>query len=70
LDLTVKVTDLQHSAINPALYAVSAGTLPICDRCQKVDEVVVAIMQILPLEQTWALCGPCKQKLPIGFHIA
>jgi hypothetical protein len=42
----------------------------ICDRCHNVDQIVVAIMEILPLEESWALCGLCAQKLPGGFHMA
>jgi hypothetical protein len=48
----------------------SAGALLICDRCHKIDEIVVAVMQILPLEESWALCGPCKQALPKGYYLA
>jgi hypothetical protein len=70
LDLTVKVTDLHRPGTAPLLPAASAGSLLICDRCHNLDEIVVAVMQILPLEETWALCGPCKQELPKGFHLA
>jgi hypothetical protein len=65
----VRVTDLQRSAITAAWRAALIEPLPICDRCRDVDEIVVAIMQIAELGQTWALCGPCKQKLPKGFHL-
>jgi hypothetical protein len=56
--------------LNPVLRADQAGSLLTCDRCHEVDAIVVAIMEILPLEQSWALCGPCKQELPRGFHRA
>jgi hypothetical protein len=70
MDLTVKVTDIRRPCLNSVSRAGQAGSLLICDRCHEVDEIVVAIMQILPLEETWALCGPCKQELPQGFYLA
>jgi hypothetical protein len=68
LDLIVKVTDL--SAIPVGIPAGSAGSLLVCDRCYNVDEVVVAMMQIEALDEQWALCGPCMQKLPVGYYQA
>lgn len=70
LDLTVKVTDVPRPDLNSASWVGHAGALLTCDRCHEVDEIVVAIMEIEPLEETWALCGPCKQELPRGFHLA
>jgi len=70
LNLTVKVTDISRYRMTPALGRATAGQLLVCDRCHDVDEIVVAVMQILPLEEGWALCGPCSQKLPDGFHLA
>jgi hypothetical protein len=69
LELTVKVTDISPSGATPAMHPASAGPIRICDRCHNVSEIVVAVMEILALEQTWALCGPCKQELPKGFHL-
>jgi hypothetical protein len=42
----------------------------VCDRCRKVEEIVVAVVQALPLRKTWAICGACKQELPEGFQLA
>ncbi len=70
MNLTVKVTDLRGADLTAAWPAAGAPPLLICDRCHNVEEIVVATLQILPLEQTWALCGPCKQELPKGFHLA
>lgn len=71
MNLTVKVTDISRSAITPPQSCAggNAGLL-VCDRCHDVDEIVVAVMQIEQLEERWSLCGPCKQKLPTGFHLA
>jgi hypothetical protein len=43
--------------------------LLVCDRCHDIEAIVVAIMQILPIERTWALCGACEGQLPAGFNI-
>jgi len=69
LELTVKVTDISAAGATSAMRPASAGPLPICDRCHNVSAIVVAVMEIFALEQTWALCGPCKQELPKGFHL-
>jgi hypothetical protein len=42
----------------------------ICERCDNLEEIVVAIMQIVQLDETWALCGPCARELPSGYHLA
>jgi hypothetical protein len=39
----------------------------ICDRCHDIEAVVLAIMEVLPLEETRALCGVCVSELPAGF---
>ena len=70
LDLTVRVTDLPRPSLNSAAWTGQARALLTCDRCHELDEIVVAIMEIEPLEETWALCGSCKQELPRGFHLA
>jgi len=44
--------------------------LLICDRCHDVEEIVVAVMHILPLDGSWALCGSCASELPVGFRVA
>ena len=70
MNLTVKLTDISRVAFTAGVSPKSAPPLPICDRCHNLEKIVVATMQILPLEETWALCGPCKQELPKGFHLA
>jgi len=40
-----------------------------CDRCHDDEEHVVAIMEILALQLTWGLCGPCARELPSGFKV-
>jgi hypothetical protein len=69
LDLTVKVTELPPSA-TAALLSTPDGRFPVCERCHDAAEIVVAVMRILPLEKSWALCGPCLRQLPAGFHLA
>jgi hypothetical protein len=49
-------------------FILAAQPLLICDGCQNVD-VVVAIMQILQLEESWALFGACALELPTGFSV-
>lgn len=44
--------------------------LMICDRCHNVEEIVVALMQIHAVEETWALCGSCLGELPTGLKLA
>jgi hypothetical protein len=44
--------------------------LLICDRCDDVEAVVVAIMEIQSLEETWALCEACVTELPVGLGLA
>jgi len=70
LNLTVKLTDIPRPGMTQEPRAASGGPPLICDPCHKVDEIVVAVMQILPLEESWTLCGPCKQALPQGYHLA
>jgi hypothetical protein len=71
LNLTVKLTEISSRDFTAAAVSPkSAQPLPICDRCHNIEEIVVVTMQIIPLEGTWALCGPCKQELPKGFHLA
>jgi hypothetical protein len=67
--LTIELTDIRTSGSTPALLTAKAQPLLICDRCQNVEEVVVTIMKILPLDETWALCGACARELPSGFTV-
>lgn len=43
--------------------------LLVCDRCHNIEEIVVALVQALPLRKSWALCGTYKHELPEGFHL-
>jgi len=70
LNLTIKLTDIHYSGLTAASSSVQARPLLICDRCQDIEEIVVATMQIASLEQTLSLCGGCAYELPIGFNVA
>ena len=41
----------------------------ICDRCLDPDEIVVSVMAIAAIDETFALCGNCTRKLPSGFQV-
>jgi hypothetical protein len=69
LNLTVEVMDISRYR-RAAGTAVVEGKLLTCDRCHDVSEIVIAIMWIHSIEQGWALCGLCAQKLPDGLHVA
>jgi hypothetical protein len=69
VNLTVRVTEISGFDL-ASQFARSAGPLLNCARCEDLDEIVVAVMQVMPFEQTWALCGPCLRELPKGFHLA
>jgi hypothetical protein len=68
LDLIVETEPLTPSSI-AALCAARAQTMLICDRCQDPDEVVVATMEILAMDETFTLCGSCARELPRGFRV-
>ena len=69
LDLIIEVTSLY--SLGPAAALAVQRTHPlVCDRCHDGEELVIAIMKILPLEQAWSLCGACASKLPSGFKVA
>jgi hypothetical protein len=68
LNLTIKLTEVPRSA-PPSDCAIARQSLLICERCKNVEEVVVAIMQIVQLDETWALCGNCTRELPAGHHL-
>ncbi|MGA2411364.1 MAG: hypothetical protein ABSG46_13370 [Candidatus Binataceae bacterium] len=70
LNLTVKLTGVRFFNSSSTWSAAEAQPLLICDRCHDAEEIVVATMQILPLEKTWSLCGLCAQELPAGFTLA
>jgi hypothetical protein len=67
LNLIVIVRELGPSEV--ALAAAARGESMVCDRCRKAEEMVVAIVQALPLRNTWAICDACKQELPQGFYL-
>jgi hypothetical protein len=68
MDLLVELTELPPRA---AIASAADPVLPllICARCHNVEEVVVAILKIVELDGTFALCGPCSQELPPGFNV-
>jgi len=71
LKLTIKLTDIPNPGLTAAFVCADrAQPLLICDRCQNVEAIVVAVMQILQLDETWALCGTCARELPDGFSVA
>ena len=70
MNLTIKLTDVRGANYTAGELAALAQPLLICDRCQNVEEIVVATMEILQLEETWALCGTCAHELPNGFKLA
>jgi hypothetical protein len=68
--LTVKLSTVSRRASVCGRSPAEAQKVRTCDRCHKVEEIVVAIMQILPLEETWALCDSCLREMPAGYHLA
>jgi hypothetical protein len=69
MDLIVIVRDIARSEMASGAHASLASELLVCDRCHDIEEIVVAIIQALPLQKRWALCGACKQELPEGFYL-
>jgi hypothetical protein len=65
--ITIRLYRLSFSG---DLYNASNQPLMICDRCHDVEEIVVALMQIQAVEETWALCGSCVGELPAGLKVA
>jgi hypothetical protein len=71
LNLTVRLQQIPyHDLAGDFSPLRTERPLLICDRCHDVEAIVVAIMQILPLDASWALCGACADELPVGFKIA
>jgi hypothetical protein len=68
MDLVAIVRDITRSEVPSEISSVQQELL-VCDRCHNIDEIIVAIFQALPLIQSWALCGACKQELPEGFYL-
>jgi hypothetical protein len=69
MDLIVIVRDIARSERGLGFSAAPEQELLACDRCHKIEEIVVAMVKVLPLNENWALCGPCKQELPEGFYL-
>jgi hypothetical protein len=69
LNLTIELTDALTPEMTAALCLVRKQSLLICDRCHDVEAIVIATMKILPIGETWALCGACTSELPVGFHV-
>jgi len=68
MDLIVIVREVARSELTSGSVALEQE-LVACDRCHNIEEIVVAMVQALPLKQWWAICGPCKQALPDGFYL-
>jgi len=66
LSLTVRVADVRRLGL--AAAECEARVLMVCDRCHDVEEIVVAVMEIVQLNQIWALCGICASELPKGLR--
>jgi hypothetical protein len=69
VNLTIKLTEIPHLAVPERFRPAGAQPLPICDRCRNVEEIVVAVMEIVALGETWVLCGACAHELPHGFTV-
>jgi hypothetical protein len=68
MNLTVRLQQISRRDLAGTFSSSQFGRrLLICDRCHDIEAVVVAIMEIPPLEDTWALCGACAGELPAGF---
>lgn len=48
--------------------AALEDSLLVCDRCHNIEEIVVALVQALPLRKSWALWVTCQHELPEGYH--
>jgi len=70
LDLTVELTDVRCGDSICCLSPDGARPLLVCDRCHDIEEIVVAMMRIVQIDEAWALCGPCLREMPTGFKIA
>jgi hypothetical protein len=68
VNLTVKLTDIPRPVIL-GVFGPEAQPLAICDRCGNAEEIVVALMEIIALCETWVLCGACAYELPDGFAV-
>jgi hypothetical protein len=62
VDLIVEITNM----LQPDL---AEARRRFCERCQNLDEIVVAILKIPALNKTLAVCGHCMQEVPRGFQV-
>ena len=69
MNLTIRLTEIPRT-VPPSDSAITGNSLLVCERCKDVEEVVIAIMQIVQIDETWALCGKCAGELPAGYHVA
>jgi len=68
MNLTIRLRQIPYRPPADNFYTTSTEWPHlICDRCHDVEALVVAIMEVSPLEETWALCGACESELPVGF---
>jgi hypothetical protein len=71
VNLTVKLQQISHQDLGGAFCPTFLQRpLLVCDRCHDVEEIVVVVMEIIPLEGSWALCGSCASELPVRFRVA
>jgi hypothetical protein len=68
MNLTIRLQQISRRDL-PGTFSSFQIDRPllICNRCHDIEEVVIAIMEIPSLEETWALCGACVGELPAGF---
>ena len=70
MDITVRLKQVPlRNLAGDGRLTRSDQLLLVCDRCHDIEAIVVAIMQISPIEQTWALCAACEGQLPVGFKV-
>jgi hypothetical protein len=71
MNLTVRLQQIPYHDLAGDFYPTrTERPLLICDRCHNVEAIVVAIMEISLIDETWALCGACMSELPVGFGLA
>jgi hypothetical protein len=69
MDLTIEIIDIAQPELAAAFCMAREKPELICDRCQDSSELVIAVLEVYELDQSWALCGPCMRELPVGFQV-
>jgi hypothetical protein len=69
LNLLLRLNDLPpvRSFIRP--NEIVDPALPVCDRCEDFEEIVVTVLEVPELGLTLVLCGACLRALPTGFQV-